>query len=158
MAIKSNIHAISQVLLNQVTKEIICLAHSKGREQDLGIFKESKVRFNKELECLADKGDRGIEKLPSHSCIPKKKTRKAELSAEDKSQNSDLAKKRILVAHVHRKLKVFRILSSRYRNRHRRFGLRFNLIAGLDNYELNQVHKFVKVRLKEREKICNTST
>jgi hypothetical protein len=158
VARESNIHAISQVLLNQVTKEIICLAHSKGREHDVGIFKESKVRFNKELECLADKGYQGIEKLHSHSCIPKKKTRKAELSAEDKSQNSDLAKKRILVAHVHRKLKVFRSLSSRYRNRHRRFGLRFNLIAGLYNYELNQVQKFVKVRLKEREKICNTST
>lgn len=54
LARESNIHAISQVLLNQVTKEIICLAHSKGREHDLGIFKESKVRFNKELECLAD--------------------------------------------------------------------------------------------------------
>jgi len=143
VARKSNIHAISQVLLNQVTKEIICLAHSKGREHDLGIFKESKVRLNKELECLADKGYRGIEKLHSHSCIPKKKTRKAELSAEDKSQNSVLAQKRIVVAHVHKKLKNIRILSSRYRNRHRQFRLTFNLIAGLYNYELNQVQKFV---------------
>ena len=33
-------------------------------------------------------------------------------------------------------LKVFHILSERYRNRRRRFGLRFNLIAGLYNYEL----------------------
>ncbi|MEG4234701.1 IS5/IS1182 family transposase, partial [Microcoleus sp. Pol11C3] len=29
------------------------------------------------------------------------------------------------------------ILSERYRNRRRRFGLRFNLIAGIYNYELN---------------------
>jgi transposase len=155
---ESNIHAISQVLLNQVTKEIICLAHSKGIEDDFGIFKESKVRFTKGLECLVDKGYQGIEKLPSHSCIPKNKARKAELSAEDKSQNSGLAQKRIVVDRVHRKLKVFRILSSRYRNRHRRFGLRFYLIAGLYNYEFNQVQKFVKARLKEREKICNNST
>jgi hypothetical protein len=158
VARESNIHAISQVLLNQVTKEIICLGHSKGREDNLGIFKESKVRFNKELECLADKGDRGIEKLHSHSCIPKSKTRKAELSAEDKSQNSVLAQKPIVVAYVHRKLKFFRILLSRYRNRHRQFRLTFNLIAGLYNYELNQLQKFVEVRLKEREKICNNST
>jgi len=34
-------------------------------------------------------------------------------------------------------LKVFRILSERYRNRRRRFGLRFNLIAALYNHELN---------------------
>ncbi|MCX5961626.1 MAG: IS5/IS1182 family transposase, partial [Cyanobacteria bacterium] len=30
-----------------------------------------------------------------------------------------------------------RILSSRYRNRRRRFGLRLNLIAGIYNYELS---------------------
>lgn len=107
MARKSNIHAISQVLLNQVTKEIICLAHSKGREDDLGIFKESKVRFNKGLESLADNGYQGIEKLHSHSCIPQKKTRKAELSAEGTSQNSVFAQKRIVVHRVHRKLKFF---------------------------------------------------
>ncbi|MBT7069454.1 MAG: IS5/IS1182 family transposase, partial [Anaerolineae bacterium] len=32
---------------------------------------------------------------------------------------------------------VFRILSERYRNRRKRFGLRFNLIASLYNFELN---------------------
>ncbi|RGD91737.1 IS5/IS1182 family transposase, partial [Acinetobacter sp. SWAC57] len=31
-------------------------------------------------------------------------------------------------------LKVFRILSERYRNRRKRFGLRMNLIAGLINW------------------------
>ncbi|MEG4143968.1 IS5/IS1182 family transposase, partial [Microcoleus sp. Pol7_B1] len=39
--------------------------------------------------------------------------------------------------HVNRKLKIVRILSERYRNRRRRFGVRFNLIAGIYNYELN---------------------
>ncbi|WP_347269349.1 MULTISPECIES: hypothetical protein [Cyanophyceae] len=33
-------------------------------------------------------------------------------------------------------MKIFRILSSRYRNRSQRFGLRVNLIAGIYNYEL----------------------
>jgi hypothetical protein len=33
------------------------------------------------------------------------------------------------------KLKVFRILLERYRNRRRRFGLRVNLIAAIYNYE-----------------------
>jgi hypothetical protein len=40
------------------------------------------------------------------------------------------------VEHVIAKLKVFRILQERYRNRRRRFGLRLNLIAGIYNYEL----------------------
>jgi len=34
-------------------------------------------------------------------------------------------------------LKVFRILSERYRNRRKRFPLRFNLIAAIYNFELS---------------------
>jgi hypothetical protein len=41
-----------------------------------------------------------------------------------------------VVEHVIRGLKIFRILAERYRNRRKRFSLRFNLIAGLYNYEL----------------------
>ena len=33
-------------------------------------------------------------------------------------------------------LKRFKIVSDRYRNRRKRFGLRFNLIAGIYNYEV----------------------
>ena len=35
-------------------------------------------------------------------------------------------------------LKRFKIVADKYRNRRRRFGLRFNLIAGIYNYELAQ--------------------
>jgi hypothetical protein len=38
--------------------------------------------------------------------------------------------------HVIGKLKVFRILGEKYRNRRRRFGLRLNLIASLYNMDL----------------------
>jgi len=41
-----------------------------------------------------------------------------------------------MIEHINRKLKVFRILSSRYRNRKHNFGMRFNLIAGIYNYEV----------------------
>jgi len=36
------------------------------------------------------------------------------------------------------RLKVFRILSERYHNRRKRFGLRFNLIAAIYNLELRE--------------------
>ena len=49
----------------------------------------------------------------------------------------ELAKHRIYVEHVIRCLKIFRILAQPYPNRRRRFGLRFNLIAGLYNCGLN---------------------
>ncbi|AGY59724.1 transposase [Gloeobacter kilaueensis JS1] len=44
---------------------------------------------------------------------------------------------RIVVEHVNRRLKVFRILAGPYRNRRRRFGLRLSLLAGIYNYELS---------------------
>ena len=54
-----------------------------------------------------------------------------------KKANRELSQQRIFVEHVIGKLKVFRILSERYRTRRKRFGLRFNLIASLYNFELN---------------------
>jgi transposase len=85
---------------------------------------------------LADKGYQGVKKIHANSRTPIKKTKKQPLSKEQKEFNKQLAKERIVVEHIHRRLKIFRILSSRYRNRRRRFGLRFNLIAGIYNYEL----------------------
>ena len=55
----------------------------------------------------------------------------------EKEYNRELAKQRIYIEHVIRCLKIFRILAQPYRNRRRRFGLRFNLIAGLYNRGLD---------------------
>ncbi len=70
------------------------------------------------------------------SKTPRKKPRKSELTDEQKQSNRELARRRVVVEHVIRSLKIFRILAERYRNRRKRFRLRFNLIAGLHNYEL----------------------
>jgi hypothetical protein len=86
--------------------------------------------------CLADKGYQGLTKMHPKSCTPKKKPRGASLSLENKRCNRQLAKLRIVGEHINRSLKIFKILSERYRNRRKRFGLRLNLIAGLYNYEL----------------------
>ena len=39
-----------------------------------------------------------------------------------------------MVEHIIRSVEIFRILAERYRNRRKRFGLRFNLIAALYNF------------------------
>lgn len=123
-------------MVAQNTGEILCTAHGKGKEPDFRIFKNSKLRLREDIECLGDKGYQGIHKVHAKSWIPQKKPRGGELSHEDKKINQELAKSRVVVEHINRKLKVFKILSDRYRNRRKRFGLRFNLIAGLYNYEL----------------------
>lgn len=126
----------SQVVANQETGEIICTFFGQGGSHDFKIFKLSKLKIRKELICLGDKGYQGIKKYHNKSLTPKKKPKNSRLSQKDKRQNQQLARQRIIIEHINRKLKIFRILSEKYRNRRRRFGLRFNLIAGLYNYEL----------------------
>ena len=74
--------------------------------------------LNYELEILGDKGYQGINKIHKNSKIPFKKPPKKELDKEQKTFNKTLGKKRIIIEHINRKLKIFKILSSRYRNRH----------------------------------------
>jgi len=85
---------------------------------------------------LGDKGYQGIDKLHKLSQTPYKKKANQELNKAEKKANKELSRQRIVIEHINRKLKVFKILSERYRNRKKRFGLRFNLIAGFYNYEL----------------------
>ena len=92
--------------------------------------------MREEIKLLGDKGYQGIQNFHPNSQIPKKKPRGNSLSVSDKQKNRELARIRVVVENVHCKLKVFKILSSSYRNRRKRFGLRFNLIAGLYNYDL----------------------
>jgi transposase len=109
----------------------------KGKVHDFRIYKENPIQLGEKIELLADKGYQGINKIHKNSKTPIKKTRKTPLNKDQKKFNKELARERIIVEHVHRKLNIFRILSSRYRNRRRRFGLRINLIAGIYNYELS---------------------
>ena len=71
--------------------------------------------------------------------MPKKKSKKNPLTSDDKKQNRELSSQRVLNEHVIGKLKRFKILSDKYLNRRKRFGLRFNLISGIYNYELINV-------------------
>jgi hypothetical protein len=71
---------------------------------------------------------------------PFKKTKWHPLTQEQKASNRTLSRKHILIENIIRRLKIFRILSERYRNRRKRFGLRFNLIAAIHNLELEFKH------------------
>lgn len=125
------------MVVNQANGQIICTAFGKGREHDFRLFKINRVPMQPQQLCLADKGYQGIAQLHPSSCIPTKKPRDAKLNESERQHNRLLARLRMVVEHVNRRLKTFRILAERYRNRRRRFGLRFNLIAAILNLELD---------------------
>jgi hypothetical protein len=100
------------------------------------LFKESKVGIREQVEVIVDTGYQGLNKLHSKTSIPKKRRKGHSLSKQNKKENKVLSSKRVLIENVIGMLKRFKILSERYRNRRRRFCLRFNLIAGIYNAEL----------------------
>jgi hypothetical protein len=126
----------TQLVIHQKSSQIICLGHGKGRIHDFRLFKSSGVKFGELLKVIADKGYQGITKIHQLSETPIKKPKGKKLTKEQKKYNRELNRLRITVEHVNRRLKIFKILDYRYRNRHRRFGLRSNLIAGIYNHEL----------------------
>ena len=123
----------AQVIIDQRNGQILCTSYEEGREHDFKLYKRSKIRIRKEIRCLADKGYQGIQKYHHLSQIPKKKSRKHKFSPLDKKVNKKLAQERVGIENVFAHLKRFRILQGRYRNRRKRFGLRFNLIASIYN-------------------------
>ena len=72
----------------------------------------------------------------ANSVLPHKRKKLTPLTAEQRRQNKQLASDRVLSENVNAQLKRFKIIADRYRNRRKRFGLRFNLIAGIYNFEL----------------------
>jgi len=99
------------------------------------LFKESKVRWTKKTRGITDSGYTGIQKIQSNVKLPKKRQKGQPLTKEQKKENRAIASERVLNENVIGCLKRFKILSDRYRNRRKRFGLRFNLIAGIYNRE-----------------------
>lgn len=134
---KKKRHTIkTQIVVNKLTAEIVCICSDKGKTHDFRIFKESGTHVNPEALIAVDSGYQGLQKIHANTELPKKRSKKNPLKDEDKKRNREIASKRVLNENVIGVLKRFRILAEKYRNRRKRFNLRFNLIAGIYNFEL----------------------
>ena len=88
------------------------------------------------IQAETDTGFIGIVKYHKNSFLPKKSSKKNPLTQDDKLLNRIISSERVTNEHVIGFIKRFKILSERYRNRRKRFGLRFNLLAGICNFDL----------------------
>ena len=125
-----------QVIIDQATGEIICLSCGAGRVHDFALFKASGVHIHPAITTIQDSGYQGIATYHTNSYVPKKKSKNKDLTSLERQYNRALGRERIGIEHVNCRLKVFKILAGRYRNRRRRYGLRCNLLAAIYNYEL----------------------
>jgi len=126
--------------VNQKTLEILATDFGNGSQHDFSLFKGSRSVMLAHICTFADSGYQGILDWHPNSQTPAKKSKLHPLTQEQKANNREISKERIFVENIIRRLKIFRILSERYRNRRKRFGLRFNLIAAIYNLELKMTN------------------
>ena len=84
-----------------------------------------------------DTGYQGIAKLHTNVEIPKKRSKKNPLTKADKKNNAAISSERVVIENIIRELKIFRIIAEKYRNRRKKYGLRFNLIAAIYNHNIS---------------------
>ena len=125
----------TQIIINKNTFEILSVDICKGKVHDFQLFKDSQVHFNESITIICDSGYQGIKELHKNSIIPQKKSKGKELTKEQKSSNRLISSQRIIIEHVNRFIKIFRIISTKYRNKGKKFALRMNLISGIYNLE-----------------------
>ena len=125
----------TQVVVDKKSQKVICTSFSNGKKHDFKLFKESNVLVHNNVKIIVDTGYQGLQKIHSNAFLPKKKSKKKPLTKEDKKDNTNIASQRVSNEHAIGFIKRFKIVADRYRNRRKRFGLRFNLIAGICNYE-----------------------
>ena len=86
---------------------------------------------------LADSGYRGIQKVHANSKFPlRHKEDKAQMPDKERhAYNKTISSPRMKIEHIIGRIKRFGIARERNRNKRRKFGLRYNLICGIVNYE-----------------------
>ncbi|OCA07682.1 transposase [Acinetobacter pittii] len=129
-----------QAMIHYKTQQILSLCTSRGAVHDFELFKRNLNQIPFGAFILADKGYQGIYVLYPNSLLPLKAKRHCKLDPELKIYNQEINKRRTGIEHEHvfGSLKTFKILAERYRNRGKRLGLRFNLIAGIYNLEVSK--------------------
>ena len=127
----------AQVIADSSSRKILCVHTSDGSTHDFKLFKQTIHKIHAETVCFANSGYQGLKKRHTRGYVPKKGSKHYPLSETDRPNNRMLAGYRIAIKNNLCCLKVFGVLSEKYRNRRKRYGLRFNLIAALYNRDLD---------------------
>lgn len=124
-------------MIDAGTQQILSTAFTNGKCHDFDLFKRSApiLKLDPKTWLLGDLGYVGMKQFHEQCVLPHKRTKLQPLSEAQKLENRERASRRIIVEHVFRRIKIFKMLSEKYRNRRQRFELRFNLIAAICNFE-----------------------
>ena len=103
-----------------------------GSIHDFQVYK-MEPPIPKDTRAFADSGHQGLDKLHTQTELPYKATKTKPLDGEEKEYNQALSRIRVKVEHILGDIKTFRIIGDRYRNKSKRYNIKFNVIAGIVN-------------------------
>jgi hypothetical protein len=83
----------SQVVVNGRTRQVICTAQARGPTHDFALYQQSQLELHESFELLADSGYQGIAKLHDQSQTPKKRSKKVQLTKDERRANRELARR-----------------------------------------------------------------
>jgi len=125
------------VVIDLDTLLILFIEQAAGSVHDFTLYKSSVgSAVSPDVKMKADSGYQGIADYHANSEVPFKKSKNRPLTAEEKAFNRRLSRERIAIEHVNRQIKVFKMMSERYRNRRRRHKIRMTLICAIRNNEI----------------------
>ncbi|MEH1822075.1 MAG: transposase family protein [Nostoc sp.] len=105
-----------------------------GKASDIGLFRETRHKFNVEQKFIGDKAYIGDNAITT----PYKKPKKSEISQVQKEQNKELSSRIIGVEHmICCRVKIFRVASEKFRLSRHRYNQVIMAVCGLVRLRLN---------------------
>jgi hypothetical protein len=128
----------TQIMTNKNGLIIHKTGHVHGRKHDYDLFKDKHPPIPKDVEINADLGYLGIDKdFPLlRSRIPIKRKKGKVLEKKDKRYNKRISKARVVIEHVIGRMKKFRIMGNKFRNKLKRYDDMTSIISGLINLKV----------------------
>ena len=127
---KKKRHTIkNQIIVDEKGKIRTVTPSTPGKKHDKRLFDENEPDLPDDTELIGDLGYFGANEV----LVPNKKPKGGKLTKEEKQYNKALSRRRITVEHSFGKMKIFQILSQRFRNPKRKHSLIFKNVAGLHN-------------------------
>ena len=114
--------------------------HKGGRHHNHDVYKNNRPVTPSQVENIVDLGYLGIQKdFPTvKSILPVKKKKDTLLSIEEIIYNKNQSRLRIIVEHTICKIKKFGIISTKFRNRLKKYNNASDIVSGLVNLRVMQ--------------------
>jgi hypothetical protein len=130
---KKKRHTLKTEVRTNLKGRIVHVSKSRpGSTHDFNLHKQEPP-MPPNARAFVDSGYQGLDKLHQAVELPYKATKYKPLDPDEKQYNTALSRIRVKIENIFGDIKTFRILSDRYRNKRKRYNIKFQIIAGIVN-------------------------